>query len=108
MRLRRHRDVLLSHAFRDVDGESLEGTDEEHFDQCHGPGHALLETEQIDLCFTEVPLLLVRHWMGGEACRTYMRFEVLYAYVHSLEHVEEICLEDQGVAWMVEHARSVL
>lgn len=37
-----------------------------------------------------------------------MSFEVLYTYVHSLDHVEEFCLEDQGVAWVVEHTGSVL
>ena len=37
-----------------------------------------------------------------------MRFEVLYAYVYSLDHVKELRLEDQRVAWMIEHAGSVL
>lgn len=37
-----------------------------------------------------------------------MCFEVFYAHIDSFNHVEELRLENQGVAWVVEHTSSVL
>lgn len=47
---------LFRHALCHVNYEGFQGAHEVHFDESHSPGHALLEPEQVYLCFSEMPL----------------------------------------------------
>ena len=43
-------------AFRNFSGEGAKGADKVHFYKGHGASHALLESKEVDFCFSVVPL----------------------------------------------------
>lgn len=75
--------------------ECAEGADEEHFDEGHGAGHALLETEQVQLGLAEVSLgsdlYQFKKHIEAEAW-TYVSFEKVDADVYALDHVQKVSL----------------
>lgn len=53
---RKHMYYLFRQTLGYVCCESPEGADEKHLDECHGARHALLEAQQIYLCFLVISL----------------------------------------------------
>jgi len=34
--------------------------------------------------------------------------EIINAYIHPFDHIQKVCSQNEGSAWMVEHARRML
>ncbi len=105
---------FLCQSLGNVRGERTQRAYEVHLDQGHSARHTLLEAKEVYFCLLEVSLREVSRgelssaWSNDSVVKTYMRLQIINAYVDTLDHVEEVSLQDERLSRMVEHARSLL